>query len=323
MSKLPISVCMIVKNEAMHISRALNSVAPYCKEIVVCDTGSTDASLEIIANYPVKLFQINWHDDFAQARNIALEKCGQPWIFILDADEEIPKFSWTAIQKAIEAQDYEAFSLVRQDLDDEGKIIDAYPLTRLFRNKESYRYQGQIHEQITPSILTHGGKISPLDAKFYHYGYRQNEAQGGTSRVRRNLNIIERVLSENPNDPYFLYQKGVTLKAMGELEKAYKLLEKSHQKLQKGNIKDVWCGRLYWRLAQLDLAKNRLESVQQWLDSAFSCPEMPARIDEMQAILFLEAGKVEKAKPYIQRWMQSGMSVDEEWKLIWERLNSG
>lgn len=323
MSKFPISVCMIVKNEALNISRALDSVAPYCKEIIVCDTGSTDASLEIMANYPIKLFQTNWHNDFAKARNVALKKCGQTWIFILDADEEIPKSSWTAIQKATEAQDYEAFSLVRQDLDDEGKIIDAYPLTRLFRNKESYRYQGQIHEQITPSILAHGGKISSLEAKFHHYGYRQNQAQGGTSRVRRNLKIIEQVLLKTPNDPYFLYQKGVTLKAMGEVKKAYQLLEESHQMLQKEKTKDVWCGRLYWRLAQLDLAQNQLERVQKWLDLGFSCPEMPARIHEIQAILYLEVGKIEQAKPHIQRWVKSGLTVDEEWKLIWERVNSG
>ena len=51
MSKLPISVCIIAKNEQKNIDRCLSSLAPYGFEIIIVDTGSTDQTKEIAAKY--------------------------------------------------------------------------------------------------------------------------------------------------------------------------------------------------------------------------------------------------------------------------------
>lgn len=46
-----LTLSMIVKNEAPNIQRCLESVAKYIDYYVICDTGSTDNTKEIIKNF--------------------------------------------------------------------------------------------------------------------------------------------------------------------------------------------------------------------------------------------------------------------------------
>ena len=86
---MKISVSMIVKNERSCIAKALNSVAD-ADEIIVCDTGSTDDTVEIAQNYGAKVFtDYLWNDNFAEARNHSLDKCTGDWVLIIDADEHL------------------------------------------------------------------------------------------------------------------------------------------------------------------------------------------------------------------------------------------
>ena len=50
-----ISLCMIVKNEEMHIARCLESTAELVDEIIVVDTGSVDRTVDIVSNYTSKI----------------------------------------------------------------------------------------------------------------------------------------------------------------------------------------------------------------------------------------------------------------------------
>ena len=84
---LPISVCMIAKNEENRIARCLESLAPYGFEIVIVDTGSTDATKEIAARYTDKIYDFRWIDDFSAARNFAFSKATMDYIYTADADE--------------------------------------------------------------------------------------------------------------------------------------------------------------------------------------------------------------------------------------------
>lgn len=66
-----ISLCMIVKNEEENMAKCLNSIVDLVDEVVV-DTGSTDKTKEIAGKYPnVVLYDFEWVNDFAKARNFA------------------------------------------------------------------------------------------------------------------------------------------------------------------------------------------------------------------------------------------------------------
>ncbi len=84
---ITISLCMIVKNEEKILARCLDSVADLMDEIIIVDTGSTDATKEIAARYTDKIYDFVWIDDFSAARNFAFSKAGMEYIYSADADE--------------------------------------------------------------------------------------------------------------------------------------------------------------------------------------------------------------------------------------------
>jgi glycosyltransferase involved in cell wall biosynthesis len=87
--KLPISVCIIAGNEAARIRRMLDSVAGWTAEIVVVlNEDVADGTDQIAAEYGAKVFREPWKGFLAQ-KNSAADKCTQPWLLNLDADEEV------------------------------------------------------------------------------------------------------------------------------------------------------------------------------------------------------------------------------------------
>lgn len=82
-----ISLCMIVKNEEAVIDRCLASVARLMDEIVIVDTGSTDATKDICRRYTDRIFDFAWNDDFSAARNFSFDQATGDFIFWLDADD--------------------------------------------------------------------------------------------------------------------------------------------------------------------------------------------------------------------------------------------
>ena len=82
-----ISLCMIVKNEEEVLEQCLKSVNKACDEIVIVDTGSTDLTKEIARKFTDKIFDFEWINDFAAARNFAFSKATKDYILWLDADD--------------------------------------------------------------------------------------------------------------------------------------------------------------------------------------------------------------------------------------------
>ncbi|MCR5823068.1 MAG: glycosyltransferase family 2 protein [Lachnospiraceae bacterium] len=84
---MTISVCMIVKNEEKVLARCLDSLKTIADEIVIADTGSTDRTKEIAAQYTDKIYDFEWIGDFSAARNFVFSKATGDYIYSADADE--------------------------------------------------------------------------------------------------------------------------------------------------------------------------------------------------------------------------------------------
>lgn len=82
-----ISAFIVCKNEASSIERCLASLS-WCDEIVVVDSGSTDATLEICRAHNCRIFHRDW-TGYVDQKAHALSHCSRPWILNLDADEEV------------------------------------------------------------------------------------------------------------------------------------------------------------------------------------------------------------------------------------------
>src|SRR5260221_13238694 len=98
---MTIAIALIVKNEERVLARCLDSVAGAVDEIVIVDTGSTDAAKEIARRYTDRLFDFTWRQDFSAARQFAFDQVSSEWVAWIDADDVVrrgggnqPLFQW-------------------------------------------------------------------------------------------------------------------------------------------------------------------------------------------------------------------------------------
>ncbi len=111
--KLPLSVSIITFNEEENLPRALESIKDIASEIIVVDSHSTDRTREIAKEYGAKVFEEDWKGHMAQ-KNSALQKCTQPWILSLDADEEVSPELKEEIIKRIKNPDADGYYVNRK-----------------------------------------------------------------------------------------------------------------------------------------------------------------------------------------------------------------
>ena len=98
-----LSLCMIVKNEERNLPRCLDSVRDLVGEIVIVDTGSTDRTPGIAAEYGAKVVPFDFtRVDFAAARNCSIAHATGRWILVLDADETMDRASAPMMEEIIE-----------------------------------------------------------------------------------------------------------------------------------------------------------------------------------------------------------------------------
>ena len=84
-----ISLCMIVRNEESVIGRCLSCAEKFADEIVIADTGSCDGTKRVCERYTRNIFDFEWCDDFAAARNFAFSKATKEYVMWLDADDVV------------------------------------------------------------------------------------------------------------------------------------------------------------------------------------------------------------------------------------------
>ena len=101
-SKLDITAIILTYNEKIHINRCLNFIKGFVKEIIVIDNYSNDNTAKICKKHNVRVYK---HKLISQGQQInwALENINvkSKWIFRIDADEIVPKKSFTQINNII------------------------------------------------------------------------------------------------------------------------------------------------------------------------------------------------------------------------------
>ncbi|MCX8051053.1 MAG: glycosyltransferase [Chlorobi bacterium] len=222
MERLPLSVCIIARNEEQRIERCLASVATIAAQIVVVDTGSTDATIERARRAGAEVFSIPWEDDFAAARNASLDRARQPWILVLDADERLVTPEELARTITTASDDVGGFLVeVRSVSTAGGGSPTPYlvHVVRLFRNDRRHRYEGIIHEQILPSIVRAGYRCAPSAVAIEHDGYDLDPA---TMRVKheRNMRLLDRALARDPESAFYRFHRAKTAMALGRFDRA-------------------------------------------------------------------------------------------------------
>jgi glycosyltransferase involved in cell wall biosynthesis len=101
-ARLPLSIIIIARDEADRIPRALASAA-WADEVIVVDSGSRDATCAIARRAGARVIPHPWQG-YAAQKAFALTQAAHPWVFWLDADEEITPALRASIESALTLQ---------------------------------------------------------------------------------------------------------------------------------------------------------------------------------------------------------------------------
>jgi glycosyltransferase involved in cell wall biosynthesis len=225
--KPSISLCMIVKNEEERLTNCLSSAAAYVDEIVVVDTGSTDRTVEIAKSFGARIHYFEWVHDFAAARNESLRHASGDWVLQLDADERLNLLeSPRALREAAAVPGVDAYVvLIRCHHGEDGN--STYSINhnfRFFRRLPGIQYEREVHESVELFLKRAGAVIAKASFLIEHEGYNVDGLEL-RRKLERNLDILQRYIEREPNDPYVLYYLGNTYKALGKREQSLNALE--------------------------------------------------------------------------------------------------
>ncbi|MCL1698245.1 glycosyltransferase family 2 protein [Lysinibacillus sp. BPa_S21] len=203
-----ISLCMIVKNEEEFLPECLRCVQEIVDEIIIVDTGSTDASIEIGKNFGGKVISHKWDNNFAKARNISLENATGDWILILDADEFLDSIDRDDFHKYIKESNADILSLelvnYYGDKRDESRTY-TMAQSRLFKNHLGLKFENSIHETINLNdVNTDVYKTKHFPIKIHHLGYLTSVTEK-KKKNERNMNLLHAEIKNEKHSPWMEY----------------------------------------------------------------------------------------------------------------------
>jgi tetratricopeptide (TPR) repeat protein len=199
---------MIARDEAGTIGRALAAAKPFCDEMIVVDTGSTDRTREVAAEHGARVVGHPWTDDFSAARNRALDEARGDWALVLDADELMDEECGRGVREAIRRADTGGVFLPIVNRFGDGRELSALIL-RVFPLRPDLRFRYRIHEQVIDrlsAIATREGlRLIKVGGAVLHDGYRE-DVIASRGKNERNRRIFELAIQDDPADVYLRYK---------------------------------------------------------------------------------------------------------------------
>jgi glycosyltransferase involved in cell wall biosynthesis len=198
--KSRLSVAMIVKNEEKHLAKTLESLEKIYDELVIVDTGSTDKTKEIAAQFGAQIFDLTLDPfHFGKARNYSFEKCTGDWILWLDADDVIKNPQ--AVRKLMDEADPMIdgyWAIYNYAFDKRGLCTSQHWKERLLRNNGAWRWEGVLHEAIL-----NNREIQILQTELFTIDHDKKDEDFQRSTLR-NYSIISKWIDqegEEKTDP--------------------------------------------------------------------------------------------------------------------------
>jgi glycosyltransferase involved in cell wall biosynthesis len=208
---------MIVKNEASRIAECLSSARDLVDGMIVVDTGSSDGTREAARACGAQVFDFPWTDNFAAARNYAIEQSTADWNLVLDADEKIVSYDRDQLRNFLgSAERVGTIKIVSKFYQDRADQASHAFVSRIL--PRGARYEGIIHEQVKSPFPRMYSSI-----EVFHDGYYL------TDKSDRNVKLLQLALQQDSNDPYLHFQLGKQYKVMKRYSDAQQHFAESYR----------------------------------------------------------------------------------------------
>lgn len=221
-----LSACLVVRDEAEMLPDCLASLRGVADEIVVVDTGSTDGTPEIARQLGARVSHFQWCDDFAAARNAALDRAHGRWVLQIDADERLTApgggpADGPALRRWLKNPPAQVLTLDMLALplrNVVGRVEEVAYVPRLFARRSDRRYVRRIHETpFPPDMPWHSARLGGCELR--HLGYAP-DVVARKGKHARNLRLCEVAVQERPEDVEIQYQYGRELYRAGRKQEA-------------------------------------------------------------------------------------------------------
>jgi glycosyltransferase involved in cell wall biosynthesis len=156
---VPVSAVLITRNAAATLDACLESLS-FADEIVVVDSGSSDATVEIAGRRGARVVQKEWLG-FGRQKQFAVEQARHDWVLCLDADERVSPELAASIAQALQAPVSPVYRMARRNRF-LGRWLshgEGYPdwSPRLFNRMNARWSDDLVHEKVlyavTPGTL--------------------------------------------------------------------------------------------------------------------------------------------------------------------------
>lgn len=251
---------MIVRNEAQHLEACLGPVAALFDEVVVVDTGSSDATREIAARFTPHVHEFAWCDDFSAARNEALRHATGDWVMWLDADDRLRPAEVAKLATLLDSLDREpriymmdTVSASQYECEGEWRVAHR----RLFRKLPGVAWSGRVHEQLTAGSAVAAFDVINSDIEIEHIGYRDLSAV--RRKLQRNIRLLQMDYAVDPNDASTLFHLGVSYSRVGANGEGRKHLLRL---LETRSTDPELMRRVFSTLAEIAIAEGRLDQAE-------------------------------------------------------------
>jgi glycosyltransferase involved in cell wall biosynthesis len=229
-----LSCAMIVRDDESTLEDCLRSIRPHVDEIVVCDTGSIDASPEIAKRYADRweLFlgcnggEHGLIEDFAMARNHSFSLATGDWILWVDADDVMRGGEHMHRLCSEATADYQTFLFQYEySRDALGNVTCLQMRERLMRPPHAYTWRSPVHEHCSLEG-TPDGTVANVATDLVVIEHRSHLSQ----KVRepgRNLRILKSYVSRvGEADVRALYYLGVEYASIGDRGESLRYLKR-------------------------------------------------------------------------------------------------
>jgi len=272
-SNLTLCLNMIVKNESKIIKRLLQSVLPIIDTYCICDTGSTDNTIEIIQqffdtyNIKGKIVKEPFKD-FAYNRNFALQSCigMSDYILLLDADMILNVYNFS--KKMLSNADH--FCILQ------GSNEFYYQNTRIIKNDARYKYIGVTHEYISTPSDNRAGQCFSKNQLFI-----TDIGDGGskTDKFERDIRLLtEGIINEPENAIRYYFYLANSYLDNGNPEQAIKCYQKRIE--MGGWQQEVWYSYYRIGIAYKNMGKMA-DAINSWLEAYQYFPKRIENLYEM------------------------------------------
>lgn len=201
---ITISLCMIVKNEQATLARCLDCLHSIVDELIIIDTGSTDATKSIASRYTDKVYDYQWCDDFAAARNFAISKATCDYIYMADADEVIDQenqLKFSQLKQAL-LPEVDIVQMKYANQLEYGSVynFDEEYRPKLFKRVREFYYIDPIHETLQVDPVIYDSEIVIIHKP--HESHASRDFKHFQAAIRRGERLSKRILNMYAKELY-------------------------------------------------------------------------------------------------------------------------